>query len=275
MMLSPEWRALGREAQLSAEQIATGVTILGRANHAQTGLYSQAFFGLSIGLERLGKLIIVADHAIQNDGIFPTDKDLRIIGHDLRNLLPRCEAIGKTIKADLSYASRPNDPIHQGIETTLSEFATKSRYYNLAYIAGAAGDQIDPISKWWEKVAKPICDRHYSESQRRKDEAQAVFMGKLLDSHSSVLHHTEEGAEINDCGTLFARAGATAVVQKYGRLYTLQIVRWLSSIISQLSQTGAYEKKIEPLLGLDEAFRIFICDDRNFREQKTWSIYRS
>lgn len=45
MMLSAEWRALMREAQLSAEQIATGITVLGRANHAQVGLYSQAFLG--------------------------------------------------------------------------------------------------------------------------------------------------------------------------------------------------------------------------------------
>jgi hypothetical protein len=274
MTFSAEWRALGREAQLSAEQIATGVTILGRANHAQTGLYSQAFFGLSIGLERLGKLIIIADHAIQNSGKFPTDRDLRQIGHDLRNLLPRCDAIGKRIKSDPLCVSRPNDPIHQGIETTLFEFATKSRYYNLSYIVGSAGDQTDPISTWWKNVAKPICDRHYSESQRRKDEAQAAFMGKLLGSHSSVLHHTEEGAEINDLGTFFARAGVTTVVQKYGRLYMLQIVRWLSSIMSELSHRGAYEKRIEPLLGLDEVFGIFRTDDRFFLRKKTWSIYR-
>jgi len=273
MMLSAEWRALMREAQLSAEQIATGVTVLGRANHAQVGLYSQAFFGLSIGLERLGKLIIIADHAIRNGGSFPTDADLKQIGHDLRKLLPRCEAIGRTIKTDRSYASRPTDPIHQGVEITLSEFATKSRYYNLTYIAGSAGGQFDPISTWWEHVAKPICDRHYSESQRRKDEAQAAIMEKLLESHSMVLHHTEEGAEINDLGTFFARAGVTAVVQKYGRFYTLQIVRWLSSIMSELSHRGAYEKRIEPLLGLDEPFSIFRCDDRYFLNRKTWSIY--
>ena len=50
MTFSAEWRALQREAQLAAEQLAAGVTALGRANHAQTGLYSQAFFGLSVGL---------------------------------------------------------------------------------------------------------------------------------------------------------------------------------------------------------------------------------
>ena len=46
---SPEWHALGREAELAGEQLALGVTALGRANHAQQGLYTQAFFALSIG----------------------------------------------------------------------------------------------------------------------------------------------------------------------------------------------------------------------------------
>ena len=274
MTFSAEWRALMREAQLSAEQIATGVTVLGRANHAQVGLYSQAFFGLSIGLERLGKRILIADHAIHSGGSFPTDEDLKRIGHDLHKLLPRCEAIGGTLKADRSYATRPTDPIHQGIETTLSEFATKSRYYNLRYITGSAGGQFDPISTWWAHVAKPICDRHYSEAQKRKDEAQAAIMEKLLESCSMVLHHTEEGAEINDLGTFFARAGVTAVVQKYGRFYTPQIARWLSSIMSELSHRGAYEKRIEPLFGLEEPFLIFRSDDRTFLRRKTWSIYR-
>jgi hypothetical protein len=39
-----EWHTLGREAELAAEQLAIGVTALGRANHTQMGLYHQAFF---------------------------------------------------------------------------------------------------------------------------------------------------------------------------------------------------------------------------------------
>jgi hypothetical protein len=50
MTSPPEWHALDREAELAAEQIASGITALGRANHAQKGYYTQAFFGLSIRL---------------------------------------------------------------------------------------------------------------------------------------------------------------------------------------------------------------------------------
>ncbi len=274
MTLSSEWNALQREAQLAAEQVATGVTALGRAHHAQPGLYSQAFFGVSIGLERMGKLIFVGNHAIENSGGFPRDSDLRRIGHDLRELLPMCATIGETINPQRAYASRPADSIHQGIEQTLSEFASKTRYYNLNHITGAAGQQADPITMWWQMVGIPICERHYSDRQRKKDEANAVFMDKMLGDDSIVIHHGEDGAEIDNVGDLVARAGATTVVQKYGRLYTLQIVRWLAAILYELSHFGAYQKRIEPLLGLNDPFAIFGKDDRYLRDRKTWSIYR-
>ena len=47
-MLSPQHLALNREAGIAAELIASGVTLLGRASCARTGLYGQAFFNLSI-----------------------------------------------------------------------------------------------------------------------------------------------------------------------------------------------------------------------------------
>jgi len=53
----PEWHTIGREAELAVEQTASGITALGRANHRRKGYYTQAFFGLSIGLERIAKLI--------------------------------------------------------------------------------------------------------------------------------------------------------------------------------------------------------------------------
>lgn len=99
-------------------------------------------------------------------------------------------------------------------------------------------------------------------------------MVEMLGGHSIVLHHEENGTEINDLGVFFARAGLTATVQKYGRLYTLQIVRWLASILSELSHVGGYQKRIEPLLGLNEPFAMFGCDDQYLRDRKTWSIYK-
>ena len=273
VMFGAQWRAMQREAQLAAEQAAHGVTVLGRANHAQTGFYTQAFFALSIGLERMGKLIFLADHAIRNGGAFPTDQDLRKIGHDLGSLLDKCEEIGAGLSQNRDYMARPNDPIHRGIENVLSLFATKLRYYNLNHLAGGGLGQQDPVALWWEKVATPICDRHYSERQREKDEADAAAMEFMIGDISTVIHTAENGDPIRNVNSYFARGRVTRVVQKYGRLYTMQIIRWLASIMFDLSHRGAYEQRVKALLGLHEPFTIFLNEDSYFRGRRTWSIY--
>lgn len=273
MTLSAQWQAVQHEAQLAAVQAAHGVTVLGRANHAQPGLYTQAFFGLSIGLERMGKLVFLVDHAIRSGGAFPTDQDLRKIGHDLVSLLAKCEAIGASLSQHRDYMARPSDAIHQGIEDVLSLFATKLRYYNLNHLAGAAQGQQDPVVLWWEKVATPIYNRHYSQRQREKDAADAVDVENMLGDMSFVLHSTEAGEPIRDVHTHFSHSRVTRVVQKYGRLYTLQIVRWLASILFDLSHRGAYEQRIQALLGLEEPFTIFLNADKYLRDRRTWSIY--
>ena len=270
-----QWRAMQREAQLAAEQAAHGVTVLGRANHAQTGFYTQAFFALSIGLERMGKLIFLADHAIRNGGAFPANRDLKEFCHDLSSLLAKCEDIGTAISQDRDYKARPNDPIHQGIENVLSLFATKLRYYNLNHLAGADRGQEDPVTMWWKKVAIPICDRHYSERQRKKDKADAFDMESMIGNISAVIHSAENGDPIRDVHSFFCRGSVTRIVQKYGRLYTMQIIRWLASIIFELCHRSAYELRLQTLLGLHEPFTIFMNEDNYFRSRSTWSIYFS
>src|SRR5438132_492614 len=89
----PEWRALRREAALVRHLVGSGVTALGRANYAdKTGEYYTAFFGLSIGLERMAKLILVADHAISNSGQMPDEEVVRNFGHKLVKLMDTIDA---------------------------------------------------------------------------------------------------------------------------------------------------------------------------------------
>ena len=273
MTIGAQWRAMQREAQLAAEQAAHGITLIGRANHAQTGLYIQAFFALSIGLERMGKLIVLADYANRHNGAFATDKDLRKIGHDLGPLLNKREDIAASLNQDRDHSLRPNNLIHQGIIDVISLFATKLRYYNLNHISGSAQGQHDPVALWWEKVAIPICDLHYTERQRKKDIEEATIMENLLGESLVVLHSTETGDSINSIERLFTQAKATKVVQKYGRLYTMQIIRWLASMLFELSHRGAYELRIQAILGLHEPFTIFFNDDSYLLGRKTWSIY--
>ena len=273
MLLSAKWHALGGEAELAAGQIASGITALGRASHANKAHYTQAFFGLSIGLERLAKLIILADHSIGNSGHFPANTDLKKVGHDIDTILNVCQTISTKYKLDTKYATRPNDPIHCGIVTTLAEFARWTRYYNLDLITSGMATQLsEPVGAWWRRVGKPILSLHYPVHQQEIDASRSRAMAAAMHCATFVLHHTEEGDPIDDVEVLMMHNSATRVIQRYGRLYTLQIVRWMSLLISELSHVGAYVKRIEPLLGLDERFAMFINNDKYLRDRKTWSI---
>ena len=274
LIFSPEWRALGREAALASEQIASGITALGHANHAQTGLYNQAFFGLSIGAERTAKLIIVAAHAIENSGSFPTNSVLRNIGHNVSDLFDRCDEIGKKYRQGEEYAVRPDSHIHRGIVKTLTEFGKRSRYYNLDFLVGDESTSLpDPIAAWWERVAVPILATHYTEKQKSRDMERAQMAG-VLGGNVAVIYHREDGSPVDNIRDYMLLGGATRVVQTYGRLYTLQLVRWISLILDDLSRIAAYEKRIEALLGLSELFAMFNNEDKYLRDRKRWSVYR-
>jgi hypothetical protein len=97
-------------------------------------------------------------------------------------------------------------------------------------------------------------------------------MAALLDGVSAVFHHTEGEALIDNIEALMLHGGATRIVQKFGRFYTLQIVRWLAFLISDLARIGAHQR-ITPLFGLGEPFKFFRLDDSYLRRRRRWSIY--
>jgi hypothetical protein len=92
----------------------------------------------------------------------------------------------------------------------------------------------------------------------------------VLLSPAFVLHHDEASQPMTSIETMMMRAGSTRVIQKYGRLYVMQLLRWLSVIMAEIISHGG---EIEPLFGLDERFSIFRMEDRWLLSHKTWSIY--
>jgi hypothetical protein len=275
-MLSPEHLALNREAGIAAELIGSGVTLLGRANYAHTGLFGHAFFNLSIGFERVGKLIYVADYAIDHRGEFPSNEILKKqIVHDLKELFAHAETISAKRRNGQEYADMPNSDIHLGIIQTLTEFARKTRYYNLDFVTGAkhAKQAGDPMFLWNERVTQPIIEKHCTAARRQKVDRNAEIIAAMLKDKAFV-HFTDEAEGTMD--TVYAasrRTGETEVARKWAPFYILQLARWLSYLLSDLSKEGAYSHRIEALLGLDEHFVIFRNDDSLLKSRKSWSIY--
>ena len=87
MITDPRFIALNREAELAKRVTCSGLSALRKASPARPGVYYDAFFGISIGLERLAKLVWLVDECIARGGSFPSDRDLRVLGHNILALL--------------------------------------------------------------------------------------------------------------------------------------------------------------------------------------------
>ena len=159
----PEWLSAGREAALVCHLIGSGVTSLSKANYAdKKGEYYTAFFGLSIGLERLAKLVLVADYAISNNRQMPAEQVVRNFGHELVRLLDAVSDISANHSLRLDY-TRPNTQISTAIVECLDAFADarRGRYANFAALDDPNLGQEEPIRRWWGDVVELILAEHY------------------------------------------------------------------------------------------------------------------
>jgi hypothetical protein len=271
----PEWHAIGRECALVRHLIGSGITALGQANYAdKRGEYYTAFFGLSVGLERLVKLILVADYAISNGGRMPPESVVRGFGHKLIALADAAEDIAVRRKLKVGYA-RPSSPISTKIVEALDSFADarRGRYANFLALDNPNLSNQEPINKWWDEVAELILREHFygtKAEQRVKNNAEIV--DTLLGRSAFVQFTNESGDTMRDVLTASIRSGQSTYVQKFGRYYTLLVVRWLASIFSALSNDACYGHGIHALAGAYEYFQTYTVEDHFLKTRKKWPL---
>jgi hypothetical protein len=271
----PEWHAIRRECALVRHLIGSGATALGRANYAdQKGEYYTAFFGLSVGLERLVKLILVADHAITNTGQMPDQQVVRRYGHKLSDLMDAAEKVSANHALKLDYP-RPTDAISQKIAECLDAFADagRGRYANFAALGDPNLGQDEPIGKWWGEVAELILKEHYyGKATQKRVEGRASVADAVMSPVSMVLYFSETGDTMQDVLTASIRTGQTELVQRYGRYYALTVVRWLSEVFSELSRSACYTHNIDAFFGVWEYFHTYTVDDSFLKTRKNWPL---
>ncbi len=273
----PNWKPLKREATLIRQLLGSGVTSIGKASYADgLGNYYNAFFGLSIGLERLAKLICVCDHAISHKGKFPSPKILKTqYGHDIPKLFDAIEAITEKHKLKLSHG-RPAGIIERGIVSRLSSFANaaEGRYNNFDILDNSKTRiQFEPLQKWWDEVAEPILSKHYigKPIQIRK-EAKARTIVAMMGGNASVLYFNERGDLMNTLYAASLHTGQTEIVQKFSRFYTLTVIRWLADVFYEISNKACYEKELDSFFGHYEFFSCYRVDDSFLKTRKVWPL---
>lgn len=271
----PEWHFVKQEAQLVRHLLGSGATALGRANYAdKKGEYYTAFFALSVGLERLCKLILVINSAIENGGQMPSQDVVRRYGHQLEKLIDAVAAAA-THQSISQNHNRPVNAIVSAIISNLDAFADarRGRYANFEALGDPNLTSHEPISKWWNEVAEPTLDQHY---QGTKTQARVESNARLIDQligGFTLVHHTSETREMmTDVETASRRTGQTAIVQKWTRYYTLTLIRWLSDVYKEIAYKAVYEKGYDAFFGSWEFFDTFLVDDSFLRTRKAWPL---
>lgn len=269
---SPKFIVLQREAGISAQLLASGATILGKASATQHGLYNQAFFNLSIGFERAAKLVFIIDYAIEHAGQFPSDAVLRSFGHGILQLLQQANSVSQRRRNGAEHSVLPATSIHLGIIQTLDDFARSTRYYNLDFLAqGAHASLADPLEAWFNNVGQPILHMYYRPQNRANDQELAMRLQSDMGDFTLIRNQTETGHEINSVEASFMHARQTKVIQKYGQFYTLQIIRFFAFLFSDLGFI-AQQRRMPDIPYMGDFFRIFYNQDSYLKRRSTWVI---
>jgi hypothetical protein len=268
----PEWHALRRETALVRHLLGSGATALGRANYAdQAGEYYTTFFGLSVGLERLAKLVLVADSALSNSGKLPEQRAVRKFGHKLVDLMNEAESVQSRQAVVLTY-ERPRLETCAKIVTCLDAFAdaSRGRYANFAAIGDPNLGEFEPISMWWTEIAELILRQHYhGKPVQRRVEKFSRAGDELMAGRAMVLFVSEKGEMMTDFRSASERTGQTQIVQKYGRFYTLTVARWLACLYAELCDK-ACSNGIDAFFGLGAFLEPYMVDDSFLKTRKSW-----
>lgn len=137
--ISKEETLLLHEAGLSSTCIGQGMTMLRKAWWQDEWNFYQAFFLLSIGIERLLKIIVILKFKADNNR-FPNDDLLKRLGHDIKKLITTVESYN--INEEVITCE-----IETSIIDFLTAFAKTNRYYNLDAISGMQSTT-NPLREW-------------------------------------------------------------------------------------------------------------------------------
>lgn len=268
-MFNETFTALAKEAQFTKEMLGAGATQIRKANYAQKGIYFQSFTSLSTGLERIGKLCLMLDYYIDNNGKFPDFNYLKKdIGHKIDLLYQRSLDVKHKRKIEFHFLQDLNGDIHQNILRILSSFAVGDRYSNINILTSSK-QQNDPVSDWFFEVDMLLFEQRVTEKKKQKIAHNAHAISQMTQRFTMVRHSSEAGTEINNVEEASFRTGMQQAVAPYRQLYVIQIIRFWFELLRTL-QYKAMEKNNEDIPFFGEIFGGFYNEDSYIRTRKTW-----
>ena len=240
-----------KEAALASSSLGNGLYYLRRSDMHQKGLYYQAFFSLSIGIERLLKLVYMRKYQSENRGKYPSKRLFRELGHDIYSMY-------KSIDEEFLL----QNPISHEILKILSDFATTDRYHNLNVIGNPSDMSIDPLVKW-KTIREEIRKKHCKPVERTAMEEELI---SLIDKVSFTLIFDIDGSRIDSQRQVIDATKNDNQIQGFSVYYTFLLILNLVEILQELERHNHW------LPNINEFFQMFhkYYSISNIRRRRDW-----
>lgn len=243
-------KLLLNEAKLTYSMLGNGLNSLRKSTILNVGLYYQSFFSLSIGIERLLKMIIIIKYRCENNGLFPTSEEINIknFGHNIIKLIDFLD-----IKIE--------DGIELKILAFLNDFNKESRYFNIDGIINGNIDYENPLHSW-KKIQEDILKI----IKKRKKISNKEILATQLDEISSIFMYDLNENIIDHSINLLNAYESMEDLQKYETEYVFYIIR---SIVWKLKEL---ERPTSMMPYLTEVFYIYLGSYTRgeIRNKKNW-----
>ena len=224
---------LNREAALSAQLLGSGLTSIRKYDFSSKGIFYSGIFSISIGLERILKIILILDYQINNCN-FPENDFLKKKGHKIFRLINDCKLINDSLPVE-SELNKSNhifeDELIKTIVQYLTDFSMSSRYYNLDVITGNTRRTNEPLADWDNKICKIIINRH---PLSKKKLEQYENLANSIRGISAVNHIHENGSKIRDIDAFCNSAAYIDVKQGYSVYYLYKIIVFFVRLLTEL-----------------------------------------
>lgn len=230
-----------------------------------------SFYKSIDGLERIGKLCLIIDYIIKNNGNYPDDDYLKKeIGHDIEKIYQKVLELKQEYKFNFHFLQDLNLDIYQTILRIFSRFGKGDRYSNIDLIVGKRTYD-DPIRIWYEQVDIYLFKNSVSLRKKKRIRNNSLIIGQLLEPFTSVRHTGEDENDILSVEDASYRTVVFEAVGQYRQLCIFHIIRFFVEILDCLEYKIIKESIFEVPF-FSEIFRIFYNGDSYIKRRKTWEM---
>lgn len=229
---TPTFHVLEQEGLLAKACLCNGLTALRHANlgENQKGLFYSAFFELSIGFERMMKLIVILDHMGRHDLKPPPKKDIEGLGHKLINLFAETKKIGSSLGLDALDQHGLSSVSYRTL-VFLNDFAhTDGRYSNINHLIGQPSTaKPEPLGAWAQLAQGILRD-----CATARERARVETSGKLMDEKIGSMVFTlisDLNQATPELRTLVSNVTALDIASKYAAAALVGLIVSLRDVL--------------------------------------------